>query len=481
MTERSWLWDGNSTGDASLAPYAKDAFNRWFASPQSLNSSDRVYILPGYLNDLQVEPIHGTAYSTVAVQTGVAIFNNYIYYNTEPLYISITPLSTENYYRFDRLVLRLDRSSQTIKAALLTGVESSTYPPALPDLTQSTTGIYEIEIARVLVDSTTFLVDHDHLQLFQRYLPIGPLYTNSPFNLFINSEFMAIDNGNAQRASSWTSEVNVGDLGTLSRGSPIAPQKRGYSWTFTGTSNATNIFQWVPLTNLVQDGSNVLSYEGLFSLANSTTRVQVLFEFYDDTTTKITGADVSIYLRDEGVNHVYKTFNIPSGAATVKVYLKFISSTVSFSVGQQLLSLGYFTGGFRTFHEPLYYLQSLTDTSWDGDAKSTGTTTIDLSSSFGAAVPRGTRAVILNIYARDSGSGTGGPRVDIYSYTGSAIAGSLNLNGVRNDNFRGAQVVAYISEPLHTSGATTRGFRVAVTATGASTCDVWLNIIGIIT
>ena len=119
---------------------------------------------------------------------------------------------------------------------------------------------------------------------------------------------------------------------------------------------------------------------------------------------------------------------------------------------------------------PTFLATPLTSTSWDGDAYSTtAPTTIDLSAVFG--VPAGIKAVLVMLIARDSGSsGAGSYDVDLGPSANSNSALRVYVNGITNDvPMAGSGVV-----PCDANG----DIAYKITASGAGTMDVWIQIWG---
>jgi len=101
----------------------------------------------GFPNDtaLQVTAPGGTM--TVTTAAGFAIVRGFMYYSDAVVTNTISASSSNP--RIDLVILRLDPSANTIVQAVLTGTPAAS--PSAPALTQTTTGIYEIEIGRVTV------------------------------------------------------------------------------------------------------------------------------------------------------------------------------------------------------------------------------------------------------------------------------------------------------------------------------------------
>jgi hypothetical protein len=101
----------------------------------------------GFPNDtaLQVTAPGGTM--TVQTAAGFAIVRGFMYSSDAVVTNTISASSSNP--RIDLIILRLDPSANSIVQAVLTGTPAVS--PSAPALTQTTTGIYEIEIGRVTV------------------------------------------------------------------------------------------------------------------------------------------------------------------------------------------------------------------------------------------------------------------------------------------------------------------------------------------
>jgi hypothetical protein len=94
---------------------------------------------------LQVTAPGGTM--TVTTAAGFAIVRGFMYSSDAVVTNTISASSSNP--RIDLIILRLDPSANSIVQAVLTGTPATS--PTAPALTQTTTGIYEIEIGRVTV------------------------------------------------------------------------------------------------------------------------------------------------------------------------------------------------------------------------------------------------------------------------------------------------------------------------------------------
>lgn len=495
MTERSWIWEGTATGDATLAPYAKAAFNDWFLDPKSNHQTTQLYVLPGYAEDLTIEPQVSSAYSTLAVHPGIAIFGNYIYELTETKYIDIPANRIDGRYRYDFIVLRLNRLTQKINLALVSGTELTT--AAEPTLEQSDTGIYEIPLCRIYVDEDlTFLVTDRKLVYYnQDYLPVGPHYTADPVNLITNSEFIAMQYTQALGTVEvppgwyWLIESGGGVAPTISRQAALGEMTRGSSARFVPWAGNTGDEDLgaILLYGEQKPPPAKLTIEGLLKANNDTTRAKVVIRFGDyELTSDYWDSEIELaYLENTDLVRIKRTVDVPADTQFATLFIIFVDGTsASVDVGQFIVSPGYFTGGFRPFHETIMFDWFLEDAAWDaGSAKSSGTTTVDLSASYQALISPDARAVVLSVAGRDSASATATDYyIAILAYTSNVEFGRTYVNGTQsNDRYVTSQVIAYIDEPFRTALSTSYGFRVTIAASGGNTLDVWVPIIGVIT
>jgi len=142
MAEISRFWDGTVLGDCG--PYSTSQMHGQFFRSILNGTGDRGPLL-GWLNELEVS---GAA-ASVTVATGAAIVYGQFYENTESVSVSV-PAASSGYSRYDRIVVRRDWATQTIRVARIIGTEAIS--PSVPALTQVAAGIYEIPLATLLVD-----------------------------------------------------------------------------------------------------------------------------------------------------------------------------------------------------------------------------------------------------------------------------------------------------------------------------------------
>ena len=142
MTEKSIPWSGISTGHAG--PYTD---NDWSDVWRKLFTIDRTVegVLGGYANCLNVTNPAG---ATIRVASGAGMVDGKFYENTANIDFTISAPGVGT-SRYDLVVLRKTMTAQTVKAAILTGVED--VAPSVPALTQDSATIYEVAIAKIYI------------------------------------------------------------------------------------------------------------------------------------------------------------------------------------------------------------------------------------------------------------------------------------------------------------------------------------------
>jgi hypothetical protein len=142
MAESSYFWTGASIGDHGA--YTADQFSDFIRSLFTTNPAVQG-VLAGYANKLNVTNPAG---NTIRVDTGLALVDGKVYENFVAINTDIvTPSAGNN--RYDLVVLQKDWALQTVRLAILTGVEDPT--PAVPTVTQSYPTIWEIALAKVYI------------------------------------------------------------------------------------------------------------------------------------------------------------------------------------------------------------------------------------------------------------------------------------------------------------------------------------------
>lgn len=141
MTERSYYWADVNVGDGSLSPYDDDEFSDIWRILFQRDRTTQGYI-DGYLNELEVSNPAGL---TIRVATGGGMVDGKVYTSDANVDNAIAAPAVAT--RYDRVVLRKSWAAQTIRVAILTGVEGG----GVPALTQNDGVTWEIPLATVRI------------------------------------------------------------------------------------------------------------------------------------------------------------------------------------------------------------------------------------------------------------------------------------------------------------------------------------------
>ena len=139
MSEISWLWTTSTSGDGTANGYTENdtsAFCKILAACSGFEG-----VAPNYLNGLAVT---GTT-SPVSVATGGAMVDGKPYLNNASTTVVIPTPSVST--RIDRIVLRADWASYTVRITRIAGDEGG----AAPAITQTPGTTYDIKLARVSI------------------------------------------------------------------------------------------------------------------------------------------------------------------------------------------------------------------------------------------------------------------------------------------------------------------------------------------
>jgi len=153
MTETSFFWTTNDTGDGVAAGYSQAAmfniFRGLFAKSSSAGG-----VSPDYANELAVSG----ASSPVAVATGAAVVYGIPYVNDAQVNVAIPTPTTST--RIDRIVLRASWAAQTVRVTRIAGSEGG----AAPSLTQSAGTTWDIPLAQVSITTGGVITVTDERQ-----------------------------------------------------------------------------------------------------------------------------------------------------------------------------------------------------------------------------------------------------------------------------------------------------------------------------
>ena len=142
MAQTSFPWPGDSGagGTGDCGPYTANIWSDWYEALFTSNSVDES-VIPNVLNELAVS---GSA-TPLSVASGWALVNGKWYKNTAATTLAIaTPVAST---RIDRVILRVDYATQTVRLVLLAGAEGG----AAPTLTQTDGTTWEVSLAQASI------------------------------------------------------------------------------------------------------------------------------------------------------------------------------------------------------------------------------------------------------------------------------------------------------------------------------------------
>lgn len=176
MTERSFPWDGTTTGDAG--PYSASDEARFYTGQfksgvgiiSSVNRSSGYF--PGSGRNTAVEPWLITANSpedlTVILEPGTGVVQGYLYDNDAQLTLTIAE-NTSGSTRFDFIVLEMNISNQQVRAQVVQGTPGA----GAPSLTQTAT-VWQHSLALVEIASGDSTIADSDITTLGYNFPIQP-------------------------------------------------------------------------------------------------------------------------------------------------------------------------------------------------------------------------------------------------------------------------------------------------------------------
>ncbi len=463
MAEDSAFWQGTLIGDAASsvkwqAPYSDieyaDIWSKLLAS-----DDNQGFVVPT-LNNLNVKASTPAA-RNVILDTGAIFIRGRIYENTVANTLDIAVNSSGN-PRIDRVVLRINFASQTIRAAILQGTAAAV--PSLPALTQ-TAATYEISLAYVWVANGAATIANTEIHDEREFACTSANFNDQNFmkNLVSNSEFMAfsaLNGGATALPPEYWAATNVTDIASVAIPSQMS---RGRAISLTASASEGGLTQDISVKPSTTYTIKLLTYVTAGDVGFIKISLNGTGALATSRLTRRTGSWIE--------EKIFVT--TVSDATTMTIQLAANANTDVIRYGQILVVEGWVPGPFRQCSESLMFTQEIiTDANWNTTAKSSGTTTITLTVDFQALVLPGTKNIYLIIKANDSGSAAGTPSFIARPF--SAGAGnfvSTYLEGVPNDKIRGNQGMIALDSSLR--------FTLVVTASGAGTCDCFVGIAGI--
>lgn len=462
MTQIGGFWDGTTTGQATLAPYDALEFNKFFS--KTIASHGAGFVIPGYTaGDLKVAA-QSPASAIVEVSSGAAYVKGFHFESDATETFTIAANASGN-PRIDRIVLRADWATKTIALAMIAGTPAATPTPAALTQTEGTT--WEVSLAYIWVANGFATIANDEIHDERTFATTFMGVLASEFNTrIVNSEFMAYSNLQAAPPTlapeGW---AIFGTIPTIVSATRPAQMSRGRYLQMTAGGANRGLQQTIPVTP-----STPYAFKALMNVTGGDVGAINI--------TTNSGAPVGLTrtIRRTGLDleeTLYYTTEADATTLTIAAYC--VNNTDVVKLGQVLAVKGYYPGPFREVSETIYFVGGLTDASWLITAKSSGTTTITLSASFGSFILPGTKAVALRMIGNDSGSAAA---VDATMITGvvgggvvSAIGPSLQLAGLPNDKRHDAWGWIVLNASLQ--------FNIQIIATGALTYDATVYVAGI--
>lgn len=480
MTEKSYMWTHGVGGDASYSPYDASEFNLYHFLPLVGDGINTTYVVPGYLNDLEVQsPNNGLGASSffgVVVKPGAALLNNYLYLLDETKTLIIRKPSA-GYVRRDIVVLRYTNinNKPKIRLGVVEGTDSLADNAATPALTQ-TLVTYEVALAIITVNGNAVSIYGNYIEDRRRF--IYNMYCKKMFggfkgNLIQNSEFLgnSYDGTASQGPDHW---VPTGT--TLNTRTAMSVGSGRGNWGYNLDTGDGGIKQFIPAGRY-----RTFTLSLYYSKVNSNNDFSISVSGYgaDGLLKKQKMVSLQDQPASEAAQYFQWTFTFDE---EIDLLYLLISSGATTTIVQPILVPGYHPGNYRPVQEVVMFQIEVTDANWLASAKSTGTTTIDLTASFGTFIKSYTRAIILRLRGRDSGSAAAAScylRALGYAAPYNSVYGSLELEGVTNDVWREIHCIVPIDQIYYVTGAGIR-FRLEVLATGVGTFDATASIVGII-
>lgn len=420
-------------------------------------------VLPGVGNDLRVISSAGG----ISVLSGAAVIHGLLFVSDSTVSFAISPNTTAN-TRYDFLVLRKDDYLQTARLMLVEGVNGYTAPY---ETSRDTTS--DMVLATITMPAYTDVLPSYHIKDERIFFS----YHSQSENLLTNSEFLAVSQltvGIPPEAWIYTGApvaVSSTDI-TLTSYSSVLKQARGrYITLTTGSLMQTFVFQEGVDANL--------ALTGFVSCTSGTAFIRIeLLDQYEG----VLGTFKETYIFDSLHTSAHVNCVAHFGGIDRAKYARFtfgsITGAVTFS-GFTMCS-GYTTDYTLPKSEVIMFKTPVTDANYDGDAKSTSTDTVDLTTDFGGNILIGTLGCYLRVRARDSGS-AGAAAGTCYvgiAESSTGVQRRLQLAGVTNDVYRQIQIPVQVDRWV-VEGDATPQFYVDMAATGAGTLDVTIEIVGI--
>jgi hypothetical protein len=230
MTEKSFLWNTGAAGDGS-STYTRAEWSvvgKIFAACNKFEG-----IAPNYLNELAASV---TGANTVQIATGGALVDGKPYNSDGAVNVTIPSASGAGNTRIDRIVVRVDWTTQTGRITRIAGVDAAS--PTAPNITQTTGTTYDMMICRVTVNTSGTVTVVDERVMAQ-------VATNGIANAAVTLAKMASNSVDASKiVDGSVGTAELADGGTtyakLAPGAGKLTNRQGGSATNWSTAGTTN-------------------------------------------------------------------------------------------------------------------------------------------------------------------------------------------------------------------------------------------------
>ncbi len=474
MAELSYFWDGTTVGDATQAPYSYAEVAEAIAAIYGDS-----FVIPEYLNNL--EPVGG---ATMYIDTGAAQVLGYMYINNDYYYPSFDAQGGGN-NRIDRIVLRLDTATQTVRLTIIKGVAAAT--PDIPALTAVDAPVCWVYLYDGFGGGGA--VNDEDVHNERQFVQFGvmPLAFDQK-NQIPNAEFMGYSC--ADLTTTLPEQWN-GTFTSVTGAAAITEQPRGRTVEFDIRNAEVVACSFVaPEINLnVMSAqfthTSTLTFKGKINVTSGDVRLRIIaYDVFDTIATTV--LDKRFNATNDWIdiqeNLEYSVASI-NAVDILSIYLDRYTADTVFTWGPMLLVKGYVPGPFRQTREIILFKRAVPDATWaaysPGAASITSVNLTGVGAAFGSNILSGTRNVLLKLYMLDPASAANPTYAYVNThylspviwvgFTGAPAYLYANLQGVTNSQPR--EVRGWVS-------CYDAAFSVTVLT---ATSDTTLTIVGIST
>ena len=153
MAQTAWPFENVDTSETQFSQWARNIGEG---------------VKTGTLNEL--ETFADSSGMNVKVKSGQALVRGHYYQNSAEVSLTITTADATN-PRIDIVVLELDPSANTILLKVVAGTPASS--PTAPAVTQTDAGVYQLQLAEVLVGAGVTTIAADKITDSRTYIGTG--------------------------------------------------------------------------------------------------------------------------------------------------------------------------------------------------------------------------------------------------------------------------------------------------------------------